>query len=51
MEFVNTTKAAKTLNMHPTTVRERAGKKEIPAYKIGKYWKFDPKELEFFVKK
>lgn len=41
----------KTLNMHPTTVRERAGKKEIPAYKIGKYWKFDPKELEFFVKK
>lgn len=50
MEFVNTAKAAKILNMHPTTVRERASKKEIPAYKIGKYWKFDPKELEFFVK-
>ncbi|KAA6209613.1 helix-turn-helix domain-containing protein [Avibacterium paragallinarum] len=50
MEFINTEKAAKLLNMHPATVRERAKKKEIPAYKIGKYWRFDPKELEFFVK-
>lgn len=50
MKFINSAEAAKILNMHTTTLREKAYKKQIPAYKIGKYWKFDPKELEFFVK-
>ncbi|MCW9717388.1 helix-turn-helix domain-containing protein [Avibacterium sp. 21-599] len=50
MEFVDTTRAAEILNMHKVTVREKAARQEIPAYKVGKHWKFDPKELEFFVK-
>ncbi|WP_262404603.1 helix-turn-helix domain-containing protein [Aggregatibacter actinomycetemcomitans] len=37
--------------MHPVTLREMANKEEIPAYKIGRKWKFDVEELEKFLKK
>ncbi|MBN6075743.1 helix-turn-helix domain-containing protein [Aggregatibacter actinomycetemcomitans] len=51
MELVGTTKAAKALNLHPVTLRDKAFKKQIPAYKIGREWKFDLEELENFIKK
>ncbi|WP_448655300.1 helix-turn-helix domain-containing protein [Haemophilus influenzae] len=51
MELIGTVKASKILDMHPVTLREKAAKDEIPAYKIGGKWKFDAVELEKFVKK
>ncbi|WP_241482401.1 helix-turn-helix domain-containing protein [Muribacter muris] len=51
MELVGTKRAAEILDMHPVTLREKAAKDEIPAYKIGKKWKFDPLELEKYIKK
>ena len=51
MELIGTAKASKILDMHPVTLREKAAKEEIPAYKIGRKWKFDAEELENFVKK
>ncbi|PHO20846.1 helix-turn-helix domain-containing protein [Aggregatibacter actinomycetemcomitans] len=51
MELIGTDKAARILDMHPVTLREMANKEEIPAYKIGRKWKFDVEELEKFLKK
>ncbi|WP_077478091.1 helix-turn-helix domain-containing protein [Rodentibacter trehalosifermentans] len=51
MQLIGTKKAAEILDMHPVTLREKAAKEEIPAYKIGKKWKFDPEELENHLKK
>ncbi|NBI43671.1 helix-turn-helix domain-containing protein [[Haemophilus] felis] len=51
MEFIGTEAAAKILDMHPGELRARASKKEIPGYKFCGRWKFDPEELEAFVKK
>lgn len=50
MQFIDTKQAAKMLNIPPALLREKAKSRELPAYKIGKYWRFDPIELEYFIK-
>lgn len=51
MELIGIAKASKIIDMHQVTLREKAAKNEIPAYKIGGRWKFDAVELEKFVKR
>ncbi|WP_439259527.1 helix-turn-helix domain-containing protein [Lonepinella sp. BR2930] len=50
MDFINTAKAAVMLNIHPVTLRKKVKKREIPSYRVGKKWLFDPIELEIFIK-
>jgi hypothetical protein len=50
MQLIDVEQAAKMLLMHPVTVRNKARRGEIPAYKLGG-WKFDPVELEKHIKK
>ena len=44
-EFLTAEEAAKMLGMNAGMVRKLARDGSIPAYKFGKLWKFDPKEL------
>ena len=41
---------ATILCFSPQTVRRLAAQKSIPAFKIGKLWRFDPKEIYEFTK-
>lgn len=38
-------RAAKYLNLEPEYIRKKAAGEEIPAKKIGKYWRFIPSQL------
>ena len=42
------TEVAKYLRLKPATVRSMAGK-DIPAYKMGRVWRFDPHKIKSWV--
>lgn len=44
-EFLTAEEAAQMLGVAAPIVRKLARSGEIPAYKFGKLWRFDPKEL------
>lgn len=44
--LVGVKEAAKLLDMGVTRVYEKANKGEIPCFKLGGKWKFDPKALK-----
>lgn len=44
-EFLSTAEAAKFLGIPEKSVRKLARDGDIPAYRFGKLWKFDIKEL------
>ena len=44
-EYLTAEEAAKYLGIHPSTVRRLARRGELPAFRIGKLWRFEPAEL------
>jgi len=44
-EFLTAEEAAQMLGVAVTIIRKLARAGEIPGYKFGKLWRFDPKEL------
>jgi excisionase family DNA binding protein len=47
--MINANQAAKILGLHPVTVRTMAARKEIPAIKIGKLWRFRASSLDEWI--
>jgi excisionase family DNA binding protein len=47
--LIDAHQAAQILKLHPVTVREMAGRHEIPAMKIGKVWRFRTSALDKWV--
>jgi excisionase family DNA binding protein len=43
--LVNDAQAALFLGLHPKTVQRMARRKEIPAYRVGKYWRYRTSEI------
>jgi len=41
--------AARLLHLHPVTVREMAGRGEIPAMRIGRVWRFRASSLDAWI--
>jgi len=41
--------AARLLRLHPVTVREMAGRGEIPAMRIGRVWRFRASSLDAWI--
>ena len=41
--------AARFLRLHPVTVREMAGRGDIPAMRIGRVWRFRASSLDAWV--
>ena len=48
--YIGIDDAALFLNIKPVTLRKWIKEKRVPAYKIGKQWKFKQTELENWVK-
>lgn len=48
--YISIEDAALFLNIKPVTLRKWIRDKSVPAYKIGKQWKFKQSELEEWVK-
>lgn len=48
--YIGIEEAALFLNIKPVTLRKWIKDKNVPAYKIGKQWKFKQSELEEWVK-
>jgi len=48
--YISIEDAALFLNIKPVTLRKWIKEKNVPAYKIGKQWKFKQSELEEWVK-
>ena len=48
--YISIEDAALFLNIKPVTLRKWIKEKRVPAYKIGKQWKFKQTELENWVK-
>ena len=49
-EILTTKEIAKYLNIHPLTVHKYARQGKIPAFKIGKDWRFHKKYIEKWIK-
>ena len=47
--YIGIEEAAAFLNIKPVTLRKWIREKSVPAYKIGKQWKFKKSELEEWV--
>ena len=47
--LIDAHQAAEILKLHPVTVREMAGRHEIPAMKIGKVWRFRASALDRWI--
>ena len=45
-QAIDAKRAAEILQLHPRTVIRRAMAKELPAFKVGKYWRFLPSVLD-----
>jgi excisionase family DNA binding protein len=48
--YLNVTDTAKYLGLSPKTIYGWAEKGTIPAYKVGRVWRFDKTELDVFVR-
>jgi excisionase family DNA binding protein len=44
--LVDADEIAELLRLHPKTVRLKARRGEIPAYRIGKFWRFRKSEID-----
>jgi len=47
--LIDAQQAAQILKLHPVTVREMAARRELPAMKIGKVWRFRASALDAWV--
>lgn len=50
MEALTVKEVAKDLKVHPLTISRLAREGKIPAFKVGKQWRFDRKEMEIWRK-
>lgn len=48
-KLLNQEQAAELLGIHPETLRRMAVRGEIPALKVGRYWKYRASALEAWV--
>ncbi len=46
----NETQAADFLGLHPKTVQRMARRGELPAYRIGRYWRYRASELDSWLR-
>jgi excisionase family DNA binding protein len=47
--LIDANQAGRVLKMHPVTVREMAARRELPAFKIGKVWRFRASSLDRWI--
>ncbi len=47
--LLNVEQVAAALGFHPESVREMARQGQLPAVKVGKYWKFRITEIEAWI--
>ena len=47
--LIDAQSAARILKLHPVTVREMAGRGDIPAMRIGRVWRFRASSLDAWV--
>jgi excisionase family DNA binding protein len=47
--LIDAQSAARLLRLHPVTVREMAGRGEIPALRIGRVWRFRASSLDAWI--
>ncbi len=48
-EIMTTKEIAKYLKLHEITIIKYAGKGEIPAFRIGKVWRFDKEVIDKWI--
>ena len=48
--LLDSTQAAKLLNIHPKTLKRMARKGEVPAIQIGKLWRFRTSSLDMWTR-
>jgi len=49
-QAIDAKRAGKILQLHPRTVIRRAQAREIPAFKVGKYWRFLASTLDSWMR-
>lgn len=49
-EFLTISELAKVLNVNPKTIYRAVWSKKLPAYKIGRAWRFAKRDVEVFRK-
>lgn len=49
-QLLNSREAAKLLGVHPKTLMQMARRGEIPAVRIGKFWRFRASALDSWIK-
>ena len=47
-EYATTAEVARILGVSEVSVRTYAATGQIPAYRVGRQWRFDPKEVRAF---
>ena len=44
--LISVTQAAQILAVHPATIRRMIGRGELPAKRVGRVWRVNPRDLE-----